>query len=40
MDRIGTSNMGPPPDRRKRSHLPLTPPGSRPDSRLGYPQRD
>jgi hypothetical protein len=21
MDRIGTSNMGPPPDRRKRSHL-------------------
>ena len=39
-DRIGTSNMGLPPDRRKRSALPLAQPAARPDSRLGYPWQD
>jgi hypothetical protein len=39
-DRIGTSNMGLPPDRRKRSALPLAQPADRPDSRLGYPWQD
>jgi hypothetical protein len=39
-DRIGISNMGLPPDRRKHSTLPLARSADRPDSRLGYPRQD